>query len=243
MTPETKKYFIKGLRIAIKSSGRTQKEFAQGVTSPVNLSRILRKTSGLSEDMANALAKKAGSDVMGIARIGEQEEVGQKPVREAVVKNKSLDVSDFLLSATTLVSKLNQIEDDLGLWKEVFEILPFSAFIIENKLVTYQNVKSRSLGNMIGGPLCENCAGKNCKDPEMCPMFIATETASPQSGYQVIAGKRCRVDIVPFRRKNTECYLVVAMKAEFPSEGELDRRARPDRRRSADNTDRQAIGA
>lgn len=69
MTEQEIKLFIEGLRIVIRTAWSTQKDFAEGVTSVVNMSNILRG-SGTSQKMREALAAKAGMTIEEIVAIG-----------------------------------------------------------------------------------------------------------------------------------------------------------------------------
>jgi len=71
-TDDAIEYFIAGLKQYIKASDMTQEEFAKGVTSKVNISNILRRTSGTSASMRQALAAKAGMTVEEIVQMGKQ---------------------------------------------------------------------------------------------------------------------------------------------------------------------------
>jgi len=64
--------FILGLKQYIKNSDMTQEEFAKGVTSKVNISNILRRTSGTSVSMRQALAAKAGMTVEEVIQMGKK---------------------------------------------------------------------------------------------------------------------------------------------------------------------------
>ena len=69
---ETISYFAKGLKAVIYQNFPSQKEFADGVTSPVNLSNILRGKVGTSEKMEQKLSKKAGMTVEQVINIGKK---------------------------------------------------------------------------------------------------------------------------------------------------------------------------
>ena len=68
--PNDMKAFIAGLKTVIRNSWPTQEEFAQGVTSKVNMSNILRETGGTSLSMRQALAAKAGMTVEEVTNLG-----------------------------------------------------------------------------------------------------------------------------------------------------------------------------
>lgn len=76
------KEFITGLRAIIRTSWNTQEEFAQGVTSKVNMSNILRGASGTSFAMRKALAAKAGMSIEEVIALGKtaMQRTGQTPV-------------------------------------------------------------------------------------------------------------------------------------------------------------------
>ena len=63
-------YFIAGLKSVIKSDWPSQEKFAEGVTSKVNLSNVLRGERGTSLDMRRKLAAKAGLTVEDVIALG-----------------------------------------------------------------------------------------------------------------------------------------------------------------------------
>lgn len=95
--------FLNGLKIVIQRNWLTQEEFAEGVTSKVNLSNVLRGKVGTSRKMRIALAEKAGMSVEDIAQIGSgravEVEPNLLPPIEHLAPNYSLegmDSVDFL---------------------------------------------------------------------------------------------------------------------------------------------------
>jgi hypothetical protein len=62
--------FIAGLKTIIRTSWPSQEKFAQGVTSKVNMSNILRGAGGTSYAMRKALAEKAGMTIEDITKLG-----------------------------------------------------------------------------------------------------------------------------------------------------------------------------
>lgn len=90
-------YFVKGLDVFLKNTQTTQKDFAEGVTSKVNLSNILSGNSGTSEKMRLALAKKAGLSIDELVNLGKADVVREtgnghvEPVAEPVKKEVVLD--------------------------------------------------------------------------------------------------------------------------------------------------------
>ena len=85
-------YFLRGIKLYLEDTQTTQKDFAKGITSKVNLSNILRGNSGTSEKMRQALAKKAGMSVDELIHLGKH---GSKS------DNKSLDIHQFAPAALT----------------------------------------------------------------------------------------------------------------------------------------------
>lgn len=90
-------YFVKGLDVFLKNTQMTQKDFAEGVTSKVNLSNILNGNSGTSEKMRLALAKKAGLSIDELVNLGKTDmshtngNARVEPVAEPVEKEIVLD--------------------------------------------------------------------------------------------------------------------------------------------------------
>ncbi len=64
--------FIVGLRKVIKTTAPSQEKFAEGVTSKVNLSNVLRGHSGTSLKMREKLARKAGMTVEEVISVGKR---------------------------------------------------------------------------------------------------------------------------------------------------------------------------
>lgn len=73
--------FVKGLKIIIRNNWKTQEEFAQTVTSKVNMSNILRGHVGTSKAMRQALADRAGMSVEEIEKLGRNADNGNHLLR------------------------------------------------------------------------------------------------------------------------------------------------------------------
>jgi hypothetical protein len=114
----------------------------------------------------------------------------------------------------------------LRFWREIFETLPVCAMILKDGIVEYQNNKSRKLGKLIGGPLCEKCAS-GCEHDQDCPIGRATVTLQ-SVGYQVIAGSRYKVDVSVTRWQEHEHIVILATEAS--NDDTMDRRGGNDRR-------------
>lgn len=65
-------YFVTGLKSVIKSEWPSQEKFAEGVTSKVNLSNVLRLQRGASHEMRKNLAARAGLTVEEVIAIGKR---------------------------------------------------------------------------------------------------------------------------------------------------------------------------
>lgn len=63
-------YFVTGLKSVIKSEWPSQEKFAEGVTSKVNLSNVLRLQRGASHEMRKNLAARAGLTVEEVIALG-----------------------------------------------------------------------------------------------------------------------------------------------------------------------------
>lgn len=68
-------YFVAGLKSVIKHNWPSQEKFAEGVTSTVNLSKVLTGKSGTSLDMRRKLAAKAGMTVENVIALGKGKSV------------------------------------------------------------------------------------------------------------------------------------------------------------------------
>lgn len=104
-------HFINGLRVFLKSSEMTQEEFAQGVTSKVNMSNILRGNSGTSEKMRRALAKKAGLSVEDLVSLGKSKSPDDEVVPTTAVRMKNgflPDVSHDAIASMSALEIMNQ---------------------------------------------------------------------------------------------------------------------------------------
>jgi hypothetical protein len=215
MTPEEIKYFLKGLALVIDKTGQTQKEFAQGVTSSVNLSRILKQGYGVSSKKATALAKKAGMGVLEVARLGENAERGykteaiEKPV-EKHIDNAGGGYLDVMTSVSRLVCATQKTEDRLRFWREMFGMLPVPALIIREGSVIYQNELSIVMGGDISGKdICALCIGGGCESKGDCPAHIANKNTNPTTGYRTIRGIRYKISVSHVRLNEMNYFIVL----------------------------------
>jgi transcriptional regulator with PAS, ATPase and Fis domain len=100
--------FIRGLKRVINSKYSSQVEFAEGVTSKVNLSNILRGNSGTSESMRQKLAERAGMTIEEIISIGKRSAVsGFNHGQRASDMGAFGNVAE--MNATEIINKANDI--------------------------------------------------------------------------------------------------------------------------------------
>lgn len=234
MNPETTRFFIEGLKVAIDRTGMSHTEFALGITSKSNLSNILRYKVGTSDKMKTALAKKAGLDVAEIVALGQggstqtlSDKAQDRPNRTSDfipgVQAGHINPSDFLSAAATLVGQYQKNDERMRYWHTMFDALPVAALIVKDGLLCYQNVKGRALGNMIGEPICAACVGDGCCgqcrqeaiergkcDECPCPIAGAMRTGQTLSGKIAFGGVLYNVNVAPISLHGHEYYLVVA---------------------------------
>lgn len=125
MEPKEIEHFVKGLKIVIQTAWKTQEAFAEGVTSKVNLSNILRGQGGTSQKMREALASKAGMSVDEIVAIGKGKDLAEQvespptefverrrnphyptaPLVEDVTKMESLEILSMVNNHTLVITE------------------------------------------------------------------------------------------------------------------------------------------
>ena len=110
MTPQNIAYFISGLKQAIHHSETTQEKFAEGVTSKVNLSNVLRGVSGTSQKMREALAAKAGTTVEELVVRGTQL---NDPYKELPEDDKHAAINVTEMSASSIQSEIHRRNQEL----------------------------------------------------------------------------------------------------------------------------------
>lgn len=228
---------IVGLRLAIKDAGYKEKDFAEGIMNPVTLSKNLNFKYRMGEENIAKCLKKLNKDVPDLHKLAfeaESGEVVRKPpaVLQPVpgVQAGYVSPMDVLSAVSTLVNQYQKNDERMRYWRHMFDALPVATLIIKDGLVVYQNIKSSSLGNLAGSPLCDRCAGKGCEDSLEC-LYRIVETIHPNSGYQRIAGIRHKIDITPTRLNDHEYFIVVATEPEYDG---FDRRRTSDRRSNGD---------
>jgi len=127
-------------------------------------------------------------------------------------------VSESFTAAATAVSVLaKQCQDETGekrFWRAMFENLPASVVIVQDGIVHKQNIKSRDLGAILGKPFCENCAGPDCENKDICPVHIATTMAKPASGYKIIKELLYKLDVEYVRFNDHEYLIILATEAK-----------------------------
>lgn len=165
MNEEAYGYFIVGLRIAIKDAGyKYEKDFADGIMNPVTLSNNLRGKQQMSDANIRKCLERLNSDVSEVVLKGKQAEnsVSTLPHYETTraAAGDYLNPNDIMPAVASWVAEFQKSKDRLGFWRMAFDMLPTAALIIKNRIVVYQNQKSLALGRVIGGALCDNCAGK-----------------------------------------------------------------------------------
>jgi len=221
------KCFRAGLRVAIKQSGIKQGAWSEGVTSPVNLSNILRNKVGLSRQMIEALAEKAGMSVAEIIELGKEKDSTEQAPEPT---SKQVDPMEVMAAVSALIGQCQKSDDRRRFWREVFECLPVAALVIRDNVVIYQNVKSRAFGAIVGGEMCESCIGKGCNNKAACPVTIAGETGVNASGFTLAMGQCWKMDVAAARYNDHQYIIVLA--TETGSNEMMDRRGNDDRRRN-----------
>lgn len=235
MNEESVKYALVGLRCHIKSSGVKQHVFAEGVTTPEHLSKILNFKAGASAEMIRRLAQKAGLEPTDLVLLGKRHEergTGGEPHPSPSPSGTIPGVEaghvlpmEVLSAVTTMVHQYLKADDRLHWWKAVFESLPVAALIVSGDTVIYQNQMSRIWGSIAGRPICEGCISAAGCDKDTCPITVATETNDHASGYRMIGAQRYRVDATPMRHKDEARLIVTATEAPYENHIEGERRS------------------
>jgi PAS domain-containing protein len=106
---------LEGLRTVISRSWPTQSEFAEGVTSKVNLSNILRGNSGVSAKMIDKLSEKAGLSVSDILEMGKgavktraSDNIASKNGLSTFVIDPYVSSTDLTKQAAEYTSRINE---------------------------------------------------------------------------------------------------------------------------------------
>ena len=230
MTPETYRYFISGLRIAINAAGYQENDFAEGICHPVTLSNNLTGKRTMVKANIDKCAQKLNKEVSDIVLIGKKETNKQYDYTPAHLQQPSPGKQQYMsptqmLSVFSLfIGQCQDLEKDMLFWKTVFDVLPTPALIVENRVVIHQNVKSSAWGSIVGTSLCESCAcPDNCKQNNDCPTHQAIETRNPTIGHQHIGAGFYRVEVIPMRLHDREYFVIFATEADLPDSAERRR--------------------
>ena len=208
MTKKEVAYFHEGLKIFFDETGIKKGVFSENVTSAENLSSIINGKRGTSPSMREKLAKKSGKTIMELVQMGRER---LEPTRQiAAIEPTEDNPMDVIEAVTALVKKHAKTIDDMRFWRLVFEGLPIAALIICKGNVCYQNTMSLELGDCVGAPLCENCAGKCGADCKKCPVVKGQKTMQPESCVMSLAGRRHRVSVTPMTFKDDTYFIVTS---------------------------------
>jgi len=112
-------YFIAGLKSVISGQWPSQEKFAEGVTSKVHLSNVLRGTSGTSLDMRRKLAAKAGFTIEDVIALGKRRLHPEADTVEDTAEPDSQAVafsSDELIdmNSSDLLSKVSDYSSEIA---------------------------------------------------------------------------------------------------------------------------------
>ncbi len=132
MTKDEVKYFLAGLKMVIKRSWPTQGEFAQGVTSKVNLSNILRGNSGTSKVMVKKLADRAGMSVDELVEMG-----------KGTARTRKSDYSPVITQSVVPAIKVTPVMSSSELFSQTGD---YSLQITENLMAHAKSVNTSIKG-------------------------------------------------------------------------------------------------
>ncbi len=106
--------FLEGIKLVIKTQFPSQKDFAKGVTSDVNLSNVLRGKGGTSEAMRRRLAERANMSIEDVVALGkkslekkEETHTMSTSPNHFAEKLPEMSASDIISSVNTACNNIN----------------------------------------------------------------------------------------------------------------------------------------
>ena len=227
--------FLAALKNRLASKEHTQAEIADSAGITANyMSLLVRGKRRASDDVREAIANVLGVSLRELINEGYLITYG-KPIDSPTPQKAPaspqipgvdagyINPSDFLQESVTFVNQYQKADQRLHYWRTMFDALPVAAMIIKDGLLCYQNVKGRSLGNLLGEPICAACVGEGCCgqcrqeaiergkcDDCPCPIAIAMRTGQPAVGNITFDGVLYTVNVSPISLQGHEYYLVVA---------------------------------
>lgn len=210
MNAETMTCFLVGLRIAIKKTGLTQKEFSEGVTSGENLSKILNSKVGTTVEMRKNLARRANMEVSEMVSLGKKPEDTEPSLPP--ISTEAFDPLDMLSSVALAYRKEKSSAE---YWQSCFECLSSAACIIDqDKTIAYQNQASRSLykKDMVGEKMCSACMANDAIPHPCgnCAIEQAMIVGEPAQHFITINDQYLKVMASPTQTSKGRHVIVVA---------------------------------
>lgn len=206
---------LEGIRREMKSRGWSQGEFADltGV-SYVTISRYFngkQKPSDKWFERVYEIMGKSAEDIVKNkpAKIAVSIPTDYSDPDEAmVVVDDALGMVDTAI--TGVIRNLKKTTDRMHFWQAVVEELPVPSLIIgSDRIVIFQNRKSREWGNVSGDNLCNGCVSCDC-DKTDCAVIEAVEKGIEVSKYRWADGGYYKVNCSPFRNDGKQYFVVSA---------------------------------
>lgn len=175
--------FVVGLKQVIQSKGISQKAFAEGVTSKVNLSNILNNKGGASSSMREKLSKKAGMSIEDVIAAGKQAVTGATP---EVANASSFGPADTMTTSEVL-NRASELNMDI-----TKQIMQYTGNVTA-ALSALSNERDRLLHELSDEQSVLNSIGDSIKVVDRDLQILQCNRANTEKKQQR-AGDYCRED-------------------------------------------------
>lgn len=160
MNEETYRYFISGLRQAIREAGyKYEKDFAEGIMHPVTLSNNLNGKQTMDEANIEKCLKKLNKEESEIVAKGKRYE-GVDLDTEREDAHRNADLGDTVASLVRAITAFREIERNNLFWQSCIDAMPVPVCVVDSSgVVIFQNQADKSLYkmNVVGEKLCPAC--------------------------------------------------------------------------------------
>lgn len=193
MTKDEIPFFISGLRAVIKNAWNSQEEFAEGVTSKVHLSNILRHRVGASPKMRNQLAERAGLSVDDLIEMGKAVAKATAGTQQQVQYIAEAPQAAFAaeeldeMSPGELIGKLSDYSSD------VTEKLLGQVKAVTSTMKILAEERSRVMGMLQREQLITNSIDETIKVVDTALNIVYCNRAYTEK-YRQTAGDTCSFD-------------------------------------------------
>lgn len=208
-------YFLAALRDIVDNGGMKQVEIERrsGIARQTVSSYYKgKKDAGI--DQQELIAEACGMSYIDFLQRG-------KEILEPVVVGNRFDYmscDDFRATLAGLEESYVKVYDRLRLWRSVFENMPIPSLVIRDKVVVYQNKKSREWGVVTGGPLCDKCIDIGCKgENENCAIKRAINDGIESQERKTLGETDYLVQTFPLHQ-NEHDYTIVSATVIEPVE-------------------------